>query len=187
MRIVVVSAGHTNVFYVGDRVKQPGQLNGKSANLNHVMLQKIFPGVSKYDEIPPKDIIMVIDCDHCVKPEIFNKMGPCMLDEKVAVTLVPQVRCSSHSLSLHGDAAVAAFFSQHSCSCADFSVFRSGEQCHCFAWTFAPWFNYCTYVVLSECYDTVVRAWGEPQAEPQAVNLCICFEAVHQRLTCHQG
>lgn len=72
-------------------MKQPGQLNGKSANLNHVMLQKIFPGVRKYDEIPPKDIIMVIDCDHMVKPEIFNKMGPCMLDEKVAVTLVPQV------------------------------------------------------------------------------------------------
>ena len=83
------------MFYVGDRVKQPGQLNGKSANLNHVMLKKIFPGVRKYDEIPPKDIIMVIDCDHMVKPEIFNKMGPCMLDEKVAVTLVPQVCCSS--------------------------------------------------------------------------------------------
>ena len=90
--MLYVCTGHTNVFYVGDRVKQPGQLNGKSANLNHVMLQKIFPGVRKFDEIPPKDIIMVIDCDHMVKPEIFNKMGPCMLDEKVAVTLVPQVR-----------------------------------------------------------------------------------------------
>ena len=128
MRIVVVSAGHTNVFYVGDRVKQPGQLNGKSANLNHVMLQKIFPGVSKYDEIPPKDIIMVIDCDHCVKPEIFNKMGPCMLDEKVAVTLVPQVRCSSNCSSLHDQAAVVALFSQHNCSCADFSESRSVER-----------------------------------------------------------
>jgi hypothetical protein len=25
-----------------------------------------------------------------VKPEIFNKMGPCMLDERVAVCLAPQ-------------------------------------------------------------------------------------------------
>lgn len=83
-------AGHTNIFYVGDRVKRPGQLNGKSANLNHVVLQKIFPNVSSADEIPPKDILMVMDCDHMVKPEIFNKMAPCMLDEAVAVTLVPQ-------------------------------------------------------------------------------------------------
>jgi cellulose synthase/poly-beta-1,6-N-acetylglucosamine synthase-like glycosyltransferase len=93
-----MTAGHTNVFYVGDRVKQPGQLNGKSANLNHVILQKIYPGVWKSDEIPLKDIIMVLDCDHMVKPDIFNKMGPCMIDEKVAVTLVPQVRHSCLTL-----------------------------------------------------------------------------------------
>ena len=28
--------GHNNVFYIGDRERLPGQLNGKSANLNHV-------------------------------------------------------------------------------------------------------------------------------------------------------
>jgi hypothetical protein len=39
------------VFYVGDRVKRPGQLNGKSANLNHVVLRKIFPHVRKADEV----------------------------------------------------------------------------------------------------------------------------------------
>jgi hypothetical protein len=33
---------------------------------------------------------MVMDCDHMAKPDIFNRMGPCMLDENVAVTLVPQ-------------------------------------------------------------------------------------------------
>ena len=33
---------------------------------------------------------MVMDCDHMCKPEIFNRMGPCMLDERVAVVLVPQ-------------------------------------------------------------------------------------------------
>eukprot|EP00892_Ulva_mutabilis_P006100 jgi/Ulvmu1/3862/UM018_0081.1 len=82
--------GHTNVFYVGDRVKRPGQLNGKSANLNHVVLQKIFPTIQSAAEIPAKDILMVVDCDHMAKPDIFNKMGPCMLDEAVAVTLVPQ-------------------------------------------------------------------------------------------------
>jgi hypothetical protein len=33
---------------------------------------------------------MVMDCDHMVKPDIFNKMGPCMLDERMAVCLAPQ-------------------------------------------------------------------------------------------------
>lgn len=78
------------MFYIGDRVKRPGQLNGKSANLNHVVLQKIFPTIRAASEVPVKDILMVIDCDHMVKPDIFNKMAPCMLDEAVAVTLVPQ-------------------------------------------------------------------------------------------------
>ena len=46
--------------------------------------------MSSADEVPAKDILMVMDCDHMVKPDIFNKMAPCMLDEAVAVTLVPQ-------------------------------------------------------------------------------------------------
>jgi cellulose synthase/poly-beta-1,6-N-acetylglucosamine synthase-like glycosyltransferase len=83
-------AGHNNVFYVGDRVRMPGQLNGKSANLNHVICNKIYPGVKRADQIPKKDILMVMDCDHMCKPEMFNKMGPCMRDLNVGVCLLPQ-------------------------------------------------------------------------------------------------
>jgi cellulose synthase/poly-beta-1,6-N-acetylglucosamine synthase-like glycosyltransferase len=39
-----------------------------------------------------QDILMIMDCDHMVKPEIFLKMGACMRDERVGVCLVPQVR-----------------------------------------------------------------------------------------------
>jgi hypothetical protein len=78
------------VHYIGDRVRNPSQLNGKSANLNHVLLRKIYPLVTTPDEVPERDIIMVMDCDHMVKPEIFNLMGPCMRDPKVGVTLAPQ-------------------------------------------------------------------------------------------------
>jgi cellulose synthase/poly-beta-1,6-N-acetylglucosamine synthase-like glycosyltransferase len=85
--------GHYNVRYCGDRVKR-GQLNGKSANLNHAILTKLYPNVLRAENIPDKDIIMIMDCDHMVKPEIFMKMGPCMLDPEVAVTLVPQVLAS---------------------------------------------------------------------------------------------
>ena len=42
------------MFYVGDRQKKPGQLNGKSANLNHVLLNKIYPKARTYKDIPPK-------------------------------------------------------------------------------------------------------------------------------------
>jgi hypothetical protein len=83
-------AGHRNVFYIGDRQRLPNQLNGKSANLNHVMTQKIYPGITSWEDIPEKDVIMVVDCDHMCKPELFDKMGPCMRDTAVAVTLVPQ-------------------------------------------------------------------------------------------------
>ena len=55
------------MFYVGDRIKKPGQLNGKSANLNHVLLHKIYPNVRKAEEVPLKDIFMVMDCDHMVR------------------------------------------------------------------------------------------------------------------------
>ena len=83
-------AGHHNVHYVGDRQRQPHQLNGKSANLNHVITQKIYKGVTAAEQVPEKDILMVMDCDHMCKPELFNKMGPCMRDRAVGVTLVPQ-------------------------------------------------------------------------------------------------
>ena len=109
---------------MGDRIKKPDQLNGKSANLNHVLLRKIYPNVRKAEEVPRKDIFMVMDCDHMVrslqmhsialrervvldfllykvgvldgsvrvqvKPDIFNKMGPTLLDPKMAVCLAPQ-------------------------------------------------------------------------------------------------
>jgi cellulose synthase/poly-beta-1,6-N-acetylglucosamine synthase-like glycosyltransferase len=78
------------VRYCGDRVKR-GQLNGKSANLNHAILTKLYPNIRRASDIPSKDVIMIMDCDHMVKPQIFMKMGACMLDRRVAVTLVPQV------------------------------------------------------------------------------------------------
>jgi cellulose synthase/poly-beta-1,6-N-acetylglucosamine synthase-like glycosyltransferase len=55
-----------------------------------VICNKIYPGVTRADQIPKKDIIMVMDCDHMCKPETFNMMGPCMRDLNTGVTLLPQ-------------------------------------------------------------------------------------------------
>ena len=85
------SAEHSNVVYVGDR-KTRGQLNGKSANLNHTIMNHIYPHTVSPDDIPEGDVLMVMDCDHMVKPDIFFKMSPCMLDPRVGCTLVPQAR-----------------------------------------------------------------------------------------------
>ena len=77
------------VVYVGDRVKTPNfQLNGKSANLNHVINTRIYPGGST--EIPLSDILMIMDCDHLVTKGFFNKVAAVMIDKKNAVCLVPQ-------------------------------------------------------------------------------------------------
>jgi hypothetical protein len=64
-------AGHNNVFYVGDRVRKSRQLNGKSANLNHVLMNKIYPSVRRAGQVPAKDIFMVMDCDHMVRNYIW--------------------------------------------------------------------------------------------------------------------
>jgi cellulose synthase/poly-beta-1,6-N-acetylglucosamine synthase-like glycosyltransferase len=92
--------GHKNVHYVGDRQRHPSQINGKSANINHVVTQKIYPAVTSPDDIPEKDILMVMDCDHMCKPNIFNKMGPCMRNLAVGITLAPQW---FHNLILPGN------------------------------------------------------------------------------------
>jgi cellulose synthase/poly-beta-1,6-N-acetylglucosamine synthase-like glycosyltransferase len=55
-------------------------------------MTKIYPYVKTVDDIPENDILMIMDCDHMVKTEVFMKMGACMLDPKVGVTLIPQAR-----------------------------------------------------------------------------------------------
>ena len=55
-----------------------------------MICNKIYPGVTRADQIPTKDIVMVMDCDHMAKPQMFNIMGPCMRDLTVGVCLLPQ-------------------------------------------------------------------------------------------------
>jgi cellulose synthase/poly-beta-1,6-N-acetylglucosamine synthase-like glycosyltransferase len=89
----VCSAGFENISYVGGRIKQR-VVNGKSANLNHAIMTKLYPGLVSVEDIPKQDIIMVMDCDHMAKPDIFVKMGACMQSPSIAAALVPQVRAA---------------------------------------------------------------------------------------------
>lgn len=77
------------VIYVGDRIKNPSvQLNGKSANINHIINTRIYPHGSEF--VDHSDVLMVMDCDHLVTREFFNKVCSVMIDPKNAVCLVPQ-------------------------------------------------------------------------------------------------
>jgi hypothetical protein len=92
----LLDAGHP-VVYVGDRVRRKGQLNGKSSNLNHVILNKIYPDVTNSNQVSWKDVIMVMDCDHLVEPAYFHKCCAVLLDKDVAVRLLQLVcACSRH-------------------------------------------------------------------------------------------
>jgi hypothetical protein len=79
------------VTWVGDREALPHQLNGKSSNINHMVLSHMYPHVTATKDVPYRDILMVMDCDHLVEPEFFAKCCAVMLDRDVAVCLVPQV------------------------------------------------------------------------------------------------
>ena len=45
--------GRPDLVYIADRVRTPGEVNGKSANLNHALSTKIYPpGTSiSYNEV----------------------------------------------------------------------------------------------------------------------------------------
>ena len=84
-RSVIWAEGYHNVTWVGDRKALPHQLNGKSSNINHMVLNRMYPHVQSTKDVPYKDILMVMDCDHLVEPEFFAKCCAVMLDRDVAV------------------------------------------------------------------------------------------------------
>jgi hypothetical protein len=85
------------VVYVGDRVRRPGQLNGKSSNLNHIILNKIYPDVTHSSQVSWKDILMVMDCDHLVERAYFHKCCATLLDKDVAVRRRRRVSLHAHT------------------------------------------------------------------------------------------
>lgn len=45
------AGGYTNVIWVGDRKALPHQLNGKSSNINHMVLRKMYPDVKETSQV----------------------------------------------------------------------------------------------------------------------------------------
>lgn len=79
------------VVYVSGRRRAPGEMNGKSANLNNCMRQIYPEGVP----IPLNEMVCIFDADQVANPDFFLKTVPLFdAGDDVGMVLSPQV---SHS------------------------------------------------------------------------------------------
>eukprot|EP00892_Ulva_mutabilis_P001282 jgi/Ulvmu1/11154/UM071_0038.1 len=105
--------GHTNVHFIKGSAQQqheaevaqqkgimahggsPGLASGcgstsdRSAALNRAMFDGIYRSAQRAEDVPESDVLMVVACGHCAKPELFNRVGPCMRDRGVDVVVLP--------------------------------------------------------------------------------------------------
>ncbi len=63
--------------YVTGRTRQPGEINGKSANVNNCLRNVIYPNglADKPDAIPVTEVVVVFDADMVAKRNFFLKVG----------------------------------------------------------------------------------------------------------------
>lgn len=91
--------------YVSGRTRKPGEINGKSANLNNALCNVIYKqcldrpaqsGLPGDDAvIPATELVVVFDADMACKKDFFLKVLEVMWDQDTALCLTPQVRCST--------------------------------------------------------------------------------------------
>jgi endoglucanase len=82
-------AAGPEVVYVSGRTRKPGEMNGKSANLNNC-LSHVYP----LDlAIPPHELVCIFDADQVANPDFFLKTVPLFdAGDDVGMVLSPQVR-----------------------------------------------------------------------------------------------
>ena len=87
------------VVYVSGRVRAPGEMNGKSGNMNNALAQ-IYP---KEYAIPGNEVVCVFDADQVAKRDFFLKTLP-YFDAGEPLTahllaMMVRINCT-HTLSL---------------------------------------------------------------------------------------
>jgi hypothetical protein len=84
--------------YVTGRTRAPGEINGKSGNLNNCLRNVIYADHEGEPEgIPAQELIVVFDADMAAKRHFFMKVLEVMWDEETALCLTPQVRNTRHT------------------------------------------------------------------------------------------
>ncbi len=80
------------MVYITGRPRQPGEINGKSANVNNCLRRVVYHDASCANDIPWWEVIVVFDADMQAKPNFFLRILEVMLEDEVALCLTPQVR-----------------------------------------------------------------------------------------------
>ncbi|KAK9842280.1 hypothetical protein WJX81_004432 [Elliptochloris bilobata] len=86
-----------DVVYVSGRKREPGEMNGKSGNLNNVCSQ-LYP---KGAPIPSTELLCIFDADQVASKEFFLKTLP-LFDSGDDIAMVLSPQCF-HNLNLHSD------------------------------------------------------------------------------------
>lgn len=81
--------GRDRVYYVGDRVRKAGEINGKSANLNNCLTRWIYKDLSP-DAIPSSEIVVIFDADMQADASFFLKLLEPLTDKALSLVLTPQ-------------------------------------------------------------------------------------------------
>lgn len=62
--------------YVSGRTRAPGEINGKSANVNNCLKNVIYPEYAEcLSDIPMTELVVVFDADMAAKRNFFLKVG----------------------------------------------------------------------------------------------------------------
>ncbi|KAK9804363.1 hypothetical protein WJX72_009368 [[Myrmecia] bisecta] len=86
-----------DVVYVSGRQRAPGEVNGKSGNLNNCLSQIYPEGVP----VPPNELVCIFDADQVANSDFYAKTVP-LFDggDDVGMVLSPQ---AFHNLRIHAD------------------------------------------------------------------------------------
>lgn len=76
-----------NIYYVSGRKRSPGEMNGKSANLNNC-LKMLYPGDRA---VPPNELVCIFDADQVANKDFYTKTLPLFdAGDDVGMVLSPQ-------------------------------------------------------------------------------------------------
>eukprot|EP00879_Flechtneria_rotunda_P004438 GHRR01004689.1.p1 GENE.GHRR01004689.1~~GHRR01004689.1.p1 ORF type:complete len:1077 (+),score=332.23 GHRR01004689.1:2028-5258(+) len=77
--------------YVSGRIRTPGEINGKSANVNNCLRNIIFPEYEGHPElIPLTELVVVFDADMAARRNFLLKILEVMWDDGCSLCLTPQ-------------------------------------------------------------------------------------------------
>ncbi|CAL8470908.1 g10450 [Coccomyxa elongata] len=87
----------SDVVYVSGRKRPPGEMNGKSGNINNVCSQLYPPGTV----VPGNELVCIFDADQVASKDFFQKTLP-LFDGGDDIGMVLSPQCF-HNLNLHTD------------------------------------------------------------------------------------